>query len=59
MIRSARTYTTLMVWPYAVAPAVAGVLWWFMFNPTIGILAFIFDIVGYRLEPPAPPRSTP
>jgi sn-glycerol 3-phosphate transport system permease protein len=46
MIRSARTYTTLMIWPYAVAPAVAGVLWWFMFNPTIGIFPYIFDIVG-------------
>jgi sn-glycerol 3-phosphate transport system permease protein len=48
MIRSARIYTTLMVWPYAVAPAVAGVLWWFMFNPTIGILAFVIRQAGYE-----------
>jgi sn-glycerol 3-phosphate transport system permease protein len=48
MIRSARVYTTLMVWPYAVAPAVAGVLWWFMFNPTIGILAFLIRQTGYE-----------
>jgi sn-glycerol 3-phosphate transport system permease protein len=47
MIRSARIYTTLIVWPYAVAPAVAGVLWWFMFNPTIGILAFLMRRLGY------------
>ncbi len=47
MIRSAPVYTTLMVWPYAVAPAVAGVLWWFMFNPTIGILAFLIRSTGY------------
>lgn len=47
MIRSARIYTTLIVWPYAVAPAVAGVLWWFMFNPTIGILAFLVRRLGY------------
>src|SRR5688500_11426170 len=47
MLRSARTYTTLLIWPYAVAPAVAGVLWWFMFNPTIGILAFIIERLGY------------
>jgi sn-glycerol 3-phosphate transport system permease protein len=33
LIRSASTYTTLLVWPYAVAPALAGVLWWFLFNP--------------------------
>ena len=48
MIRSARIYTTLMVWPYAVAPAVAGVLWWFMFNPTIGILSFLIHQAGYE-----------
>jgi sn-glycerol 3-phosphate transport system permease protein len=47
MIRSARIYTTLMVWPYAVAPAVAGVLWWFMFNPTIGILSYLIRRTGY------------
>jgi sn-glycerol 3-phosphate transport system permease protein len=48
MIRSRGPYTTLMVWPYAVAPAVAGVLWWFIFNPTIGILPYILDMLGYR-----------
>jgi sn-glycerol 3-phosphate transport system permease protein len=47
MIKSARAYTTLIVWPYAVAPAVAGVLWWFMFNPTIGILTFLIHRAGY------------
>ena len=46
-IRSAPIYTTLIVWPYAVAPAVAGVLWWFMFNPTIGILAYLIRGAGY------------
>ncbi len=34
VLRSGRLYTTLLVWPYAVAPAAAGLLWWFMFNPT-------------------------
>lgn len=47
MIRSARVYTTLLVWPYAVAPAVAGILWWFIFNPSIGIAAYLLDMVGY------------
>jgi len=37
-IRGARAYQTLMTWPYAVAPAVAAVLWLFIFHPTIGIL---------------------
>lgn len=47
MIRSATAYTTLIVWPYAVAPAIAGILWWFMFNPTIGILAYLLKQWGY------------
>jgi sn-glycerol 3-phosphate transport system permease protein len=47
MIRSQQTYSTLIIWPYAVAPAVAGVLWWFMFNPTIGILSYLLDVFGY------------
>ncbi|MBK4216591.1 sn-glycerol-3-phosphate ABC transporter permease UgpA [Paracoccus caeni] len=47
MIRSTSIYTTLLVWPYAVAPAVAGILWWFIFNPTIGILPYLLEMVGY------------
>lgn len=50
MIRSARAYTTLLVWPYAVAPAVAGVLWWFIFNPTIGILPYVLEFFGYNWD---------
>ncbi|OWU84482.1 glycerol-3-phosphate transporter permease [Oceanicola sp. 22II-s10i] len=46
-IRSSRVYTTLLVWPYAVAPAIAGVLWWFIFNPTIGIMPYLLERVGY------------
>jgi sn-glycerol 3-phosphate transport system permease protein len=47
VIRSATAYRTLLIWPYAVAPAVAGVLWWFLFNPTIGIIAYALDGLGY------------
>jgi len=47
MIRSRDGYSTLLVWPYAVAPAIAGVLWWFIFNPSIGILPYMLDMVGY------------
>ncbi|MCT7374886.1 sn-glycerol-3-phosphate ABC transporter permease UgpA [Chelativorans salis] len=46
-LRAARTYTTLLVWPYAVAPAVAGIMWWFLFNPTIGILPYVLEMLGY------------
>ena len=37
--KAAGAYKTLMIWPYAVAPAVAGVLWIFMFHPSLGTLA--------------------
>ncbi|WP_323034796.1 sn-glycerol-3-phosphate ABC transporter permease UgpA [Pararhodobacter sp.] len=47
MIRSRDTYTTFLVWPYAVAPAIAGVLWWFIFNPSVGILPYILSGFGY------------
>ena len=48
MLRSAATYTTLLIWPYAVAPAVAGILWWFIFKPAIGILPFVLEqTLGY------------
>ncbi len=46
-IRGARGYTTLLVWPYAVAPAVAGILWWFIFNPTVGVLPYVLEALGY------------
>lgn len=48
LLRSGRVYTTLLVWPYAVAPVVAGVLWWFMFNPTIGVLPYVMGQLGIR-----------
>jgi len=41
-------YKTLLVWPYAVAPAVAGVLWLFMFAPSIGIIPYALRRVGYE-----------
>ena len=47
VIRGATGYRTLIVWPYAVAPAVAGVLWFFMFNPTIGSMAHALKALGY------------
>ena len=48
VIRGAGVYKTLLIWPYAVAPALAGVLWGFMFNPTIGVLAYVLDAVGIK-----------
>ncbi|PXW14579.1 sn-glycerol-3-phosphate ABC transporter permease UgpA [Paraburkholderia caballeronis] len=39
-------YRTLLIWPYAVAPAIAAVLWAFLFNPSIGIVTFALAKVG-------------
>ncbi len=47
VIKGSGAYRTLLIWPYAVAPAVAGVLWWFLFNPSIGIVAFALRALGY------------
>lgn len=48
VVRGAATYKALLVWPYAVAPAVAGVLWMFMFNPTIGVVSYGLKMLGYQ-----------
>ena len=46
IIKGATTYRTLLIWPYAVAPVLAGALWVFMFNPTLGIFPYLFEFVG-------------
>jgi sn-glycerol 3-phosphate transport system permease protein len=46
VIRGATFYKTLLIWPYAVAPAVAGVLWLFMFAPSIGIVSYALRAFG-------------
>lgn len=48
VIRGASGYKTLLIMPYAVAPAIAGVLWWFLFNPAIGILTYVLSTMGYE-----------
>ena len=39
-------YRTLLMWPYAVAPAVAGVLFLFIFSPRVGVLSFALESLG-------------
>jgi sn-glycerol 3-phosphate transport system permease protein len=48
VIKGADAYRTLLIWPYAVAPAIAGVLWLFLFNPSIGILPWYLSHMGYH-----------
>ena len=47
VVRGALAYKTLLIWPYAVAPAIAGVLWMFMFAPSIGIVAYALNALGF------------
>jgi sn-glycerol 3-phosphate transport system permease protein len=46
VVKGSRFYKTLLVWPYAVAPAVAGVLWLFMFAPSIGVVSYALRSMG-------------
>ncbi len=46
IVRGAMIYKTLLIWPYAVAPAVAGVLWLFMFAPSLGIVSYALRAIG-------------
>lgn len=47
IVRGALAYKTALLLPYAVAPAVAGVLWLFMFSPTLGVLSYALRQWGY------------
>jgi sn-glycerol 3-phosphate transport system permease protein len=48
VVRGGSAYKTLLVWPYAVAPAVAGVLWLFMFASPMGVVSYA--LLGLGLE---------
>ena len=51
IIRGKAFYRTMMIWPYAVAPAIAGMLWLFMFNPSFGTLAWPLRKLGIAWNP--------
>ncbi|MBP6006200.1 MAG: sn-glycerol-3-phosphate ABC transporter permease UgpA [Rhodoferax sp.] len=46
IVRGALAFKTLLIWPYAVAPAVAGVLWLFMFAPSVGVVSYWLRALG-------------
>src|SRR6185437_7640598 len=46
VIHGASAYKTLLIWPYAVAPAAAGALWMFLFDPTIGVISAVLQAIG-------------
>ncbi len=51
VVRGAGIYKTLLIWPYAVATAVAGVLWLFLFSPSVGMLAVYLTQAGIGWNP--------
>jgi len=51
VIRGATGYKTFLVWPYAVGGRRwAGVLWGFLFNPSVGIVAWLLQGIGNRVQ---------
>ena len=46
VVKGSGFYRTLLIWPYAVAPAIAGVIWLFMFSPSIGVVAYVLERMG-------------
>lgn len=48
VIHGAMAYKTLLIWPYAVAPVIAGVLWAFMFASPMGVISFTLTSLGYN-----------
>jgi len=51
IVKGALAYKTLLIWPYAVAPAVAGVLWLFMLAPSIGVGSYWLRVLGVNWDP--------
>jgi sn-glycerol 3-phosphate transport system permease protein len=51
VVRGMLFYRTLLIWPYAVAPAVAGVVWLFLFSPSIGVIAYWLRVSGIDWDP--------
>ena len=51
VVRAAAFYKNVLIWPYAVAAAVAGVLWLFLFSPSVGILAVYMVEAGWAWNP--------
>ena len=50
VIKGALVYRTFLIWPYAVAPALVGALWVFMFDPTLGIWTYFLKFFGFDLN---------
>jgi sn-glycerol 3-phosphate transport system permease protein len=55
-LKGASVYRTLLIWPYAISPAVAGIIFLLMFNPLGGIINYLFNVdIGWLNDPNAGP----
>lgn len=50
-LKRRKTYQTFIIWPYALAPAVAGVVWYFIFNPLLGVFPWVLSHFGVVWDP--------
>ena len=51
IVRGRSAYRTIILLPYAIAPAIAGILWAFLFNPAVGPLAQVLRRFGIAWDP--------
>jgi sn-glycerol 3-phosphate transport system permease protein len=51
IIKGKGFYRTMLIWPYAIAPAIAGMVWLFMFNPAMGTFAYMLRASGHAWDP--------
>jgi len=49
-IRGFGIYRTLLIWTYALSPAIAGVIWALLTDPAIGLLTDVFNAVGINFN---------
>ena len=57
VVRGRSVYRTLILLPYAIAPAIAGILWAFLFNPVVGPLAHMLHALGISWDPNRNPND--
>ena len=51
VLRAQNVYKTLILVPYAIAPAISGIMWGFLFNPNVGPIAYLIHAAGFSWDP--------
>ncbi len=59
-VRGAAIYRTLLIWPYALSPAIAGAIFLAILNPQSGLINYVFDtLFGFRPDWLGDPKLAP